>query len=246
VVGALGWAALSSFAAAPHYLAYFNELAGGPGQGLHWLADSNLDWGQALRELPRWLDRRGITEVNLCYFGTADPDAYGLRYVALPGGTSYSHAPSQPRLPGYVAISATHLAGIHHSPELRAWYRALLARAHPVGVVAYAIHVFYVPALPPEGARTSSSSASRASCLGVPGAAGVPITGEGSLEKHGPGCHHGPHEALHLVAAGGPPPRRNAATARPLAERARWRAAQRLAGRRGSVRHGRSVRPLTP
>jgi len=34
---------------APHYLAYFNELAGGPANGFKELADSNLDWGQDLR-----------------------------------------------------------------------------------------------------------------------------------------------------------------------------------------------------
>ena len=32
----------------PHYLAYFNELAGGPLNGWRSLADSNIDWGQDL------------------------------------------------------------------------------------------------------------------------------------------------------------------------------------------------------
>ena len=30
----------------PNYLAYFNELIGGPRNGYLWLVDSNLDWGQ--------------------------------------------------------------------------------------------------------------------------------------------------------------------------------------------------------
>jgi hypothetical protein len=132
---------------APDYLAYFNEAAGGPDRGLRWLADSNLDWGQALRRLPGWMAERGITEVNLCYFGTADPEAY-LEYVALPGCTTYARPIASPKLPGYVAISATHLAGIHHSPELRAWYRELLARGRLVGVVGHAIHVYEVRAAP--------------------------------------------------------------------------------------------------
>lgn len=37
----------------PHYLAYFNELAGGPRNGYQSLVDSNLDWGQDLKELRR-------------------------------------------------------------------------------------------------------------------------------------------------------------------------------------------------
>ncbi|HVT61454.1 MAG TPA: glycosyltransferase family 39 protein [Thermoanaerobaculia bacterium] len=40
------WLAASSLSIHPHYLAYFNELAGGPANGWRWLIDSNLDWGQ--------------------------------------------------------------------------------------------------------------------------------------------------------------------------------------------------------
>ncbi len=42
----LGWFGLSSLLARPHYLGYFNELAGGPGGGWRFFADSNCDWGQ--------------------------------------------------------------------------------------------------------------------------------------------------------------------------------------------------------
>jgi hypothetical protein len=38
--------AASSLAVHPHYLATFNELAGGPRAGWRYLADSNIDWGQ--------------------------------------------------------------------------------------------------------------------------------------------------------------------------------------------------------
>jgi hypothetical protein len=41
-----GWTGISSLAAHPRYIPYFNELAGGSPQGYRWLADSNLDWGQ--------------------------------------------------------------------------------------------------------------------------------------------------------------------------------------------------------
>jgi hypothetical protein len=40
------WLGASSLLVHPHYLAYFNELAGGPANGSRWLIDSNLDWGQ--------------------------------------------------------------------------------------------------------------------------------------------------------------------------------------------------------
>ncbi|MGH7264813.1 MAG: ArnT family glycosyltransferase [Candidatus Rokuibacteriota bacterium] len=145
VVAALVWTWTASSAVAPYHLAYFNELAGGPEKGARWLVDSNLDWGQALRVLPGWLRARGIDRVNLCYFGTADPIAYGFDHVPLPGCTVYDEPASTPRLPGYLAISATHLAGVHFAPELRAWYQALLERARPVGVVGHAIHVYEIP-----------------------------------------------------------------------------------------------------
>ena len=48
-----------SVAIRPNYLAYFNQLAGGPSQGYKHLADSSLDWGQDLPALKQWLDWRG-------------------------------------------------------------------------------------------------------------------------------------------------------------------------------------------
>ena len=46
----------------PHGIAFFNALAGGPANGLHYLADSNLDWGQDLPALREYLDSLGDGE----------------------------------------------------------------------------------------------------------------------------------------------------------------------------------------
>jgi len=69
----------------PHYLAYFNELAGGPAGGYKFLTDSNLDWGQDIKTLAAWLEKRGNPPVVMSYFGVARPEYYGIRY--LPAGT---------------------------------------------------------------------------------------------------------------------------------------------------------------
>ena len=57
---ALVWSVGSSVLVYPHSLSYFNELAGGPTCGHAHLggagADSNIDWGQDLLYLKRWLE----------------------------------------------------------------------------------------------------------------------------------------------------------------------------------------------
>lgn len=67
-------------AATPGYLSYFNFLAGGARGGARWLLDSNLDWGQDLARLAHWMERENVDRIHLAYFGTADPQAYGIRY----------------------------------------------------------------------------------------------------------------------------------------------------------------------
>jgi len=58
----------------PHHLAYFNRLAGGRAHGHDHLLDSNVDWGQDLLGLSRWLRRhRPGEEIGLAYFGGLDP-----------------------------------------------------------------------------------------------------------------------------------------------------------------------------
>ena len=84
-VAALGvWLVLGALRVSPHYLAYFNQIAGGPGNGYRCLVDSNLDWGQDLKGLKRYMDRNGITSIKLSYFGTVNPRQYGIAYEALP------------------------------------------------------------------------------------------------------------------------------------------------------------------
>jgi 4-amino-4-deoxy-L-arabinose transferase-like glycosyltransferase len=75
VIGmALLWNAASVYRLHPHYLAYFNEFAGGPTKGHAILIDSNIDWGQDLFELAHWVNRfRPGVPVHLAYFGNVDP-----------------------------------------------------------------------------------------------------------------------------------------------------------------------------
>lgn len=128
----------------PHYLAYFNLLAGGPSGGYRYLVDSNLDWGQDLKLLKVYLDEHGVDEVWLGYLGTADPDYYGIRHRSLfVRGTSIlveDFSPINPA-PGWYAISATVLQGPYSSePDLFDWFR----RHEPVARIGYSIFVYRV------------------------------------------------------------------------------------------------------
>ena len=80
----VGWYVYEALAVYPDYLAYFNQLVGGPQKGYRHLVDSNLDWGQDLKGLKDYMKEKGIKTIKLSYFGTADPEQYGIRYEALP------------------------------------------------------------------------------------------------------------------------------------------------------------------
>jgi hypothetical protein len=130
---------------APHYLAYFNELAGGPANGFKELADSNLDWGQDLKNLKLWLVAHDIKDpIYLSYFGTADPRYYQILHYNLPGG--YQFEPQQGfdvlKPGGLIVISATNLQGVYFSPAARNAWRQILEHSVLVDTVGYSIFIY--------------------------------------------------------------------------------------------------------
>jgi hypothetical protein len=143
LLGALGVAvALESALIWPDYLAFFNALVGGPRQGSRSLVDSNLDWGQDLKPLKRWMDREGVDFINLSYFGTADAAYYGINCQHLPGAPFFNAGQiGPPRLPGFVAVSATNLRGVYADEATRKFYEPL-QNAEPVAVIGHSIFVY--------------------------------------------------------------------------------------------------------
>ena len=93
---------VSSFSIYPHYFAFFNELVGGAKNGHRVLLDSNLDWGQDLKGLKRWMDANGISKLDLLYFGKADPQYYGIDAFYLPGSWVIRDSANND-LPAYLA-----------------------------------------------------------------------------------------------------------------------------------------------
>ncbi len=95
---------------APQYLAYFNELVGGPRRGHRYLADSNIDWGQDLLRLQKYAAAHPNESIKLAYFGSAVPTAY-VPCTALP-----SYVPFEPRAEltaGTYVVSLTQLLGVY-------------------------------------------------------------------------------------------------------------------------------------
>jgi len=124
------WLAATSFFSFPDDMAYFNELVGGSSNGYKVLVDSNLDWGQDLVGLRKYMERERIESVKLSYFGSADPAAYGVRFEPLPGYPQYIwKSPTFPPFllhpsAGIYAISATNLQGsLFQNHNLYAWFR---------------------------------------------------------------------------------------------------------------------------
>ena len=144
VVGLLcAWHAVSTALVHPHYLAYVNELGGGPANGYRLFADSSLDWGQDLKNLKRYLGRHGVRAVKLSYFGTADP-----AYYDIPGELLPSHMLPPPRetttevKPGdLLAVSATNLQGVYLPPEDQP-LMARLREQRPIDNVGYSILIY--------------------------------------------------------------------------------------------------------
>lgn len=144
------WNVGSALAIHPHHLAYFNELAGGPSNGYKYMLDSNLDWGQDLPALKKYMDEHKIEKIKFSYAGTANPTYYGICYDRLLGVDGYTFDPEfdQSKLPscgptdGVIAISATCLQNIrgfypHASYD---W----LKQFQPDTVLGYSIFIYKI------------------------------------------------------------------------------------------------------
>jgi len=136
---ALGlWYALTVLRTFPYEIAYFNELAGGPANGHHYLIDSNLDWGQGYKALRRYLADNAEPTPHLEYLYTTPPELYGIEEYIPPPLT----APFHPQAGRYI-ISIT---GLQYTPELYSWFSQL----EPEKALAHSFFVYDVDAPPLE------------------------------------------------------------------------------------------------
>jgi Dolichyl-phosphate-mannose-protein mannosyltransferase len=124
----------------PHYLAYANEIFGGPGNLHHYLVDSNIDWGQDFSRLKKYMIEHGVQDLRLSAFSGLPVSNFGINYQAV----TACYEMEQPTTLAYdsvqlFAISITVREGGCTGDVRRfAWLKSRL----PVAVLGYSIYIY--------------------------------------------------------------------------------------------------------
>jgi len=88
---------ISTIISFPHYLSYYNILAGGTNNGYKIATDSNYDWGQDIKRLGKWVRDNNVEKIYIHLFSANKLDYYlndknkgfNLEYDDLPPSGSY-------------------------------------------------------------------------------------------------------------------------------------------------------------
>ena len=157
-VGLCTWLIVAAAGVYPDHLSYFNEaacvgsdiaqlgLAGGTRCGPAWLDEHNVDWGQGLKQLKRWLDDQGSDRpVHLAYFGSVPPALYGIHGQIDPLALV---VPGSPPAGRYV-VSAHFVARLSavdrvHAGSSGRW----LATTEPTAIIGHSLYVYDIGAPP--------------------------------------------------------------------------------------------------
>jgi hypothetical protein len=136
----------SSALAFPHYIAYSNELWGGPVSTHKLLSDSNADWGEQLKATKKYLNGRGVKDCWFVYFaeGVAEPAYYGIPCKPLPTINTLwlnQRIEVPASIDGPVLVSASNLSGFEFGPGPLNPYEQF-KHLRPTAVVGGGVFVF--------------------------------------------------------------------------------------------------------
>jgi tetratricopeptide (TPR) repeat protein len=131
------WLLAGTLRVYPHFLPYFNELAGGPAGGAFYLDDSNIEWGQAFYTLAGWLERHPSAQVRLLAFEPLDHEVYGIRADPMRLRDVVWPEPGVTYLAGTSYLQRSSL--FNDRPGLRSEW---LERYRPVDQIGWSIDVF--------------------------------------------------------------------------------------------------------
>ncbi|MFH1392884.1 MAG: glycosyltransferase family 39 protein [Patescibacteria group bacterium] len=135
------WAAVSVVSVWPSFLAYFNEIAGGPDGGYKFAVDSNLDWGQDILRLSQFIEKNNIKEIKLDYFSGAPAEYYITTARIIPFNREMPQK-------GWLAVSASVLQGACKGDKIPCSYDersyTWLDQYKPVAKIGFSIFVYKI------------------------------------------------------------------------------------------------------
>jgi hypothetical protein len=139
--------AVTSLRVYPYGISFFNTWSGGPEAGLHYLTDSNLDWGQDLPRLSAYLRESGVRGIHVGYFGPSFIWSYvddrQVSVLPLPFTPELIESNPLKVEPGYYAISASLLTGHLWEPQYRDYLKPFRDR-EPVARIGYSIYLYRI------------------------------------------------------------------------------------------------------
>ncbi|HUY32584.1 MAG TPA: glycosyltransferase family 39 protein [Pirellulales bacterium] len=158
-VAALAWSVVSSLWYYPHSMSYFNELAGGPLGGPAHLIDAQVEWGQDLLFLKKWLATHPEAQpLGFVYFGPFSPRLAEIKFALPPKGTvqtddlaEIASVPADLK-PGWYAVSVNFLYGypyfVRDEKGAREWvtcaYYSYFRRFRPAAMAGYGIYIYHL------------------------------------------------------------------------------------------------------
>ncbi|MDP3766290.1 MAG: glycosyltransferase family 39 protein [Nanoarchaeota archaeon] len=130
----------------PYYIPYYNEFIG-MDNGYKVSIHVDVDWGQDLKLLKRFMDDKGIKHIGLSYFGQVYPEYYNISYTYLPSIVTHINMSSNDvedctPIKGVVAISIANLEQpfLFKDEGCFEWLKGL----EPIYRVGYTIYIFNV------------------------------------------------------------------------------------------------------
>jgi Dolichyl-phosphate-mannose-protein mannosyltransferase len=143
----LAWQAVTTVRVAPDFMAYGNELWGGPLQVRKYLSDANVDWGQQLKTVRQYLDQNHISNCWFAYFpdGAVQPQDYGIHCQRLPTPSAlwWLNLPMTvpPEIEGTVLISESDLDGVESGDGVLNPYDSF-RHVNPVAILQDGVYVY--------------------------------------------------------------------------------------------------------
>ncbi len=149
IIGLTLWYIIISFKTNPWHLSYFNEFVGNEKKLHTYFTDSNIDWGQGLKSLGKWVKENKQIDNNgiyMSYFGVGDPKYYGIKYRPIgfvtnlilgerEGENILKNRPEKI----YLAVSLTNLHSTYYQDKT---IFNFLHNVEPLKVVAKSIYVY--------------------------------------------------------------------------------------------------------